>query len=92
MGAGLVESYKTADFDGIPDDLHWRDTWGDDSKEDVLRELCERISFRQQIYGVYLVSRSITPARTVGAERKALAIVLRDAYTGSWRILNWIDL
>ena len=93
MGAGLVDSYYSADAIRETDDsLHWRNSWGSDSKEDVLRELCERISFRQQIYGVYLVARATTPAMTIGAERKALAIVLRDAYTGSWRILNWIDL
>lgn len=93
MGAGRAGSYKAADaIDDARDDWHWRDSLGNDSKEDILRELCERLSFRQQIYGVYLIARATTPAMTIGAQRRALVIVLRDAYTGAWRILNWIDL
>ena len=37
--------------------------WGNEIKEDILRDLCERISFRQQIFLLVIDVRVTTPAK-----------------------------
>lgn len=93
MAVGSSEVYHNAEElaqEGAED--VWRrfqGNWGNEVKEDILRELAERLTFRQQLYVVILNTRTTTPAMTVSAEQKAAALVLRDAYSGAWRVLGW---
>ncbi len=90
MSAGHSPLFRT-----IPDEYlsgddawHWQGSLGSETKEDILRDLCERISFRQQIYLIVVDVRATTPALTVRAERRAAVLAVRDAYTGAWRIVE----
>jgi hypothetical protein len=70
-------------------DLHWEGSLGSDTKEDLLRDLAERISFRQQIFMVVMAARTATPSGRVTADQRAVALVIRDAYTGRWKLHSW---
>ena len=71
------------------DAWHWQGSLGNEIKEDILRDLCERISFRQQLFLLVIDMRVTSPARSVRAERRAAVLVLRDAYTGAWRVVEF---
>lgn len=67
---------------------------GDILKEDTFRHVCELMSFRQNIFTIVLAAQvmganGITPI----AERRAVATIYRDAYTGRrfTRNFTWID-
>lgn len=82
-GIGNVRDY----VDG--GDTNSTGSLGSDLKEDILRGLAERISFRQQIFVILLAGQTLTPNGRVSAEQRAAVVVLRDAYTGRWRIHSW---
>ena len=90
MAAGSAPSYKTIPekFLSGEDIWHWQGSRGNEIKEDILRDLCERISFRQQLFLLVIDVRVTTPALSVRAERRAIVLVARDAYTGAWRIVE----
>ena len=46
------------------------------------------MSFRQQIFLIVIDVRVTSPSLSVRAERRAIVIVARDAYTGAWRIVE----
>ncbi len=91
MATGDSSLFKT-----IPDEYlsgddawHWQGSWGNEIKEDILRDLCERLTFRQQIFLIVVDVRATSPALTVRAERRAAVLVVRDAYTGAWRVVEF---
>lgn len=90
MALGLIKGYSDIPGRYMSDDdpWHWQGSLGSDSKEDIVRELCERLSFRQQIFAIVIDVRVMSPAMTLRAERRAVVIVVRDAYTGAWRIVE----
>ena len=58
-------------------------------KEDFLRGLSERASFRQRLYVIVLATQSLAPNGRIQADQRAIATVAADFFTGQWRILNW---
>lgn len=90
MAFGMIDGYRDIPdkYLDVDDPWHWQGSLGSDSKEDVVREFCERLSFRQQIFAIVLDVRVMSPAMTLRAERRAVVIVVRDAYTGAWRIVE----
>ena len=90
MAAGDAPSFKDIPekFLSGEDAWHWQGSLGNEIKEDILRDLCERISFRQQLFLLVIDMRVTSPARSVRAERRAAVLVLRDAYTGAWRVMS----
>lgn len=64
-----------------------------DLKEDVLRGIVELVSFRHQLYLVMLAVQPLAAdGLTPTAERRAMALVWRDGYTGQYFVRNfrWI--
>jgi hypothetical protein len=54
-----------------------------DLKEDALRSILELISFRQNLFTIVLLAQPLGPQGVVPvAERRAVAVVCRDSYTG----------
>ena len=90
MALGETPSYKDIPerFLSGEDVWHWRGSIGNDIKEDIVRDLCERISFRQQVFLIVIDVRVTSPSLSVRAERRAIVLVARDAYTGAWRIVE----
>ena len=76
------------DIAGV-DDGHWQGSLGNDRKEDLIRGLAERVSFRQHVFVICLAGKTVTPAGRTIALQRAVAIVLRDAYTGRWKVVGW---
>jgi hypothetical protein len=69
--------------------LHWEGSLGSDTKEDLLRDLAERISFRQHIFMIVMAARTATPSERITADQRAVAVVIRDAYSGRWKLHSW---
>ena len=90
MSTGNAPSYKNIPEEYLSgeDAWHWDGSIGNEIKEDILRDLCERISFRQQIFLLVIDVRVTTPALSVRAERRAIVLIVRDAYTGAWRVVE----
>lgn len=90
MAFGGVDDYRDIPGEYLDsyEPWNWDGSLGNDSKEDIVRELCERLSFRQQIFAIVVDARVMSPAMTLRAERRAVVIVVRDAYTGAWRIVE----
>lgn len=65
-----------------------------DMKEDAFRENLEWISFRQNIFTIILAAQSFAKDQaTVVAEKRAVAVVYRDSYTGRTRLcyFKWLE-
>ena len=90
MAAGSAPSYRNIPEKYLSgeDVWHWQGSIGNDIKEDILRDLCERLSFRQQLFLLVIDVRVTTPSLSVRAERRAIVLILRDAYTGAWRVVE----
>ena len=90
MAVGTAPSYKDIPerFLAGEDVWHWRGSIGNDIKEDIARDLCERLTFRQQLFLIVIDVRVTSPSLSVRAERRAIILVARDAYTGAWRIVE----
>ncbi len=91
-GFGLVEQFRrlpAEHLDEEEDEWHWQDSLGNDLKEDILRALAERVSFRQQVFLLVLAARTATPGGRIAADQRAAAVVLRDACSGCWRLHSW---
>ena len=90
MAAGSAPSYRNIppEYLSGEDEWHWQGSFGNEIKEDILRDLCERLSFRQQIFLLVIDVRVTTPALSVRAERRAIFLIVRDAYTGAWRVVE----
>ncbi len=58
-------------------------------KEDIIRGLAERISFRQRLYVIVLAAQSLAPNGRIAADQRAVVTIASDLFTGNWRILNW---
>lgn len=87
FGLGLSDLYA----DG-PDELSWepsRGSVGDDIKEEMIRGLAERISFRQNLFVIVVTGQTLTPAGRVAADQRAVVTVAADAFSGQWHVLNW---
>ncbi len=67
----------------------WQDSLGNDLKEDLIRGLAERVSFRQHVFVICLAGKTAAPSGRETAIQRAVAIVLRDAYTGRWKVVSW---
>ncbi len=73
---------------------NWLSDLPPEQREAPLRHIVENVSFRQNIFILWLLAQATTDdGRTALAERRATAVVLRDAYTGKWmlRNLQWIE-
>ncbi len=90
MALGDAPSYKDIPehFLSGEDAWHWSGSIGNDIKEDIVRDLCERLSFRQQLFLIVIDVRVTSPSLSVRAERRAIVLVARDAYSGAWRIIE----
>jgi hypothetical protein len=63
---------------------------GADHREDILRGIVEMISFRHQLYLVVLAAQPLaSDGRTPTAERRAMALVWRDGYTGQYFVRHY---
>ncbi|MDD5706991.1 MAG: hypothetical protein PHR35_13795 [Kiritimatiellae bacterium] len=91
FGLGLVPDFQAAAdaMNPAADAWHWQGSLGNDLKEDLLRGLAERISFRQHVFVVVMAGRTVTPSGNISADQRAVAVVLRDAYSGRWRVHSW---
>jgi hypothetical protein len=90
LSFGMASDFAAADaINPNADTLRWQGSLGSDTKEDLLRGLAERISFRQHIFVVVLAGRTATPSGRTSATQRAVAVVIRDAYTGHWQIVSW---
>lgn len=98
MAAGESYAYRYVDqVDERNDELRWRNSIGSETKEDLLRHISENVSFRQQMYivvvAVNTTGRSFADRPLpVTARQVTLYTVLRDAYTGVWKILSRVEL
>jgi len=61
--------------------------------EDAFRLMAELITFRQNIFVIIMGAQALSPTGKVLSERRAVATVYRDAYTGHRYTQNfkWID-
>jgi Tfp pilus assembly protein PilX len=65
-----------------------------DIKEDAFRNILEMVTFRQNIFTVIVAAQVYAPVGTnVVAEKRAVAVVYRDAYTGRsfTRFFKWLQ-
>jgi hypothetical protein len=72
---------------------NWQDAC-DIYREDTLRHMLELISFRQNIFTIVMGAQVLSPnGNIVVAERRAIAEVYRDTYTGRHftRFFRWLD-
>ncbi|MGI6496257.1 MAG: hypothetical protein ACOX5G_09245 [Kiritimatiellia bacterium] len=79
-------------YGGLDDDELWRPATNrldDLLKEDFIRGLSERVSFRQRLYVVVLGAQALAPNGRVASDQRAVATIAADLFTGRWRILNW---
>ena len=89
FGFGASPTFLAApDIAGV-DDGHWHESRGNDRKEDLIRGLAERVSFRQHVFVICLAGKTVAPSGRTTALQRAVAIVLRDAYTGRWQVVSW---
>jgi hypothetical protein len=66
---------------------------GDVFREDPLRNVCEMVSFRQNVFTALIAAQVLAgDVPTPVAERRAAAILYRDAYTGRAfvRLFKWL--
>ena len=66
-------------------------------KEDVLRGIIDKVSFRQNVYVIILAAQAVAPASSetnpnVLSEQRVAVTVIRDAYSGNWTISDWRKL
>ena len=65
-----------------------------DMKENALRGIVEMITFRQNIFTIIVAAQALSDdGKGVLAEKRAMAIVYRDAYTGQSfvRLFKWLS-
>lgn len=61
-----------------------------DHREDLLRGIVELLSFRHQLYLVVVAAQTLgADGRTMTAERRGLALIWRDGYTGQYFVRNF---
>lgn len=83
--APAVENSRLPSHHRDPNDIY---------EEDTFRHICELITFRQNIFTIILGAQALAPrGDTVVAEKRAVASVYRDAYTGRHFIksFKWLD-
>ena len=86
-GGNIATAFRYCSPD--PDD-HQPDIY----KEDTFRSICELLTFRQNIFTIVMAAQVMAPDGTTPiAERRAIATVYRDAYTGRHFTKNfkWLD-
>jgi hypothetical protein len=84
-GGPLADAFRACAPGDDPNDIY---------KEDTFRHLCELLTFRQNIFTIILAAQVMSEeGQTPIAERRAVATVYRDAYTGRRFIRNftWLD-
>ena len=67
--------------------------WNDKALEDPFRNILDLVSFRHNLYTLVVAAQAFGPdGNTVVAEKRAIALVYRDAYTGSYftRSFKWL--
>jgi len=65
-----------------------------DYTEDALRDLMDKVSFRQNVFIIVVAAQTLSPSSTenrpvVLADQRAAVTIIRDAYTGRWTIRDW---
>lgn len=74
------------------DDLPGYDLPGHDLLEDLIRDLPERVSFRQNLFLVFLRAQTLARSGRVTADSASAVLIVRDAYTGAWAIRHVLSL
>lgn len=67
---------------------------GDIYREDTFRHICELITFRQNMFLVIVAAQALAPdTETVVGEKRGVALMYRDAYTGRYfqRSFKWLQ-
>lgn len=82
-------NWSPGSYKGVPDN-----SLCSDLKEDAFRNILEMLTFRQNIFTVIVAAQVYAPASTnIVAEKRAVAVVYRDAYTGRsfTRFFKWLQ-
>ncbi len=86
--------FNSVDTEQAYTNWHANGQTGGDLKEDAFRNILEMVTFRQNIFTVIVAAQVYAPmGTTVVAEKRAMAIVYRDAYTGKsfTRFFKWLS-
>ncbi len=85
--------WKALDMaDGSPPDYQGFERLGRDFMEDLIRDLPDRITFRQNLALVFVRSDSLAPNGRVLASAWTVALLWRDAWTGQWFVVRSQEL
>lgn len=81
----IAEAFR----DCMPD----RNERNDIRREDPFRNMCELISFRQNLFTIAVAAQVLASDGEPAAEKRAVAVVYRDAYTGRYftRSMKWLS-
>jgi len=60
--------------------------------EDLLRNVAERVTFRQNLFVVIVAAQRLSPTGRVLADQRVAVTIVRDSYTGYWAIHSWYRL
>jgi len=65
---------------------------GHDLIEDLIRDLPDRVTFRQNMILVFVRAQALAPNGRVTADSAAAALMVRDSYTGLWAFRQYLPL
>lgn len=83
-GGPLASAFRSCAPGAAPNDIY---------EEDAFRAICELVSFRHNAFQIVLAVRELCGnGVTVSREERALATLLRDAYTGEIQLLSLSNL
>ena len=68
------------------------ETPGHDRLEDLVRDLPERATFRQNLVLIFVRAQALAPSGRVTADSLAAALMVRDSYTGLWAFRYMLPL
>ena len=81
----LEQANETSDYPGC-------DISGRDLLEDLIRDLPDRVTFRQNLALAFIRSDSLAPNGRVLASTWTVALLWRDAWTGQWFVVRSQEL
>ena len=65
---------------------------GHDLIEDLIRDLPDRVTWRQNLILIFVRAQTLAPNGRVTADSGAAALMVRDSYTGLWAFRQFIPL
>ena len=77
---------------GESSEIYGYEIAGLDRLEDLVRDLPERVTFRQNLVLVVARSDSLMPNGRVAATTRTLFLLHRDSWTGRWFVVDQIEL